>query len=79
MKAKLTDGQQAVYEVLKQYGPLPDHALVPLTQHLAGKHLSSSGIRTRRRELETLLLVKPTGKFIKTAAGRNASVFKVIG
>lgn len=74
----VTDGQADVYAVLKQYGPLPDHALVPLAQHVAGKHQSSSGIRTRRRELLTLGLVEQTPARIPMPSGRHARVFKAV-
>lgn len=67
-----------VYNVLKgQPKGLPDHALVPLTQHVAGVRLSSSGIRTRRRELTDAGLVKPTGEKIVMPSGRTAAVYKV--
>lgn len=72
----VTHGQQDVYRVLKQYGPMPDHALVPLVQHSAGSHQSSSGIRTRRAELLTKRLVRPTLDTALTAAGRHAQVFE---
>lgn len=73
---RVTDAQAEVYSVLKQYGPLPDHALVPLTQHVAGKHQSSSGIRTRRRELLTAGLVRETADQITMPSGRHARVFR---
>lgn len=72
----VTPGQEAVYAVLKQYGPMPDHALVPLVQHAAGSHQSSSGIRTRRAELLTKRLVRPTLDTTKTASGRSARVYE---
>jgi hypothetical protein len=74
----LTPAQIEVYETLRTYGPLPDHALVPLAQHVVQTRQSSSGIRTRRHELERLQLVKPTGDTIKTASGRDANVFEAV-
>lgn len=74
----VTPAQEAVYNVLKQFGQMPDHALVPLAQHAAGVHLSSSGIRTRRRELERLGLVKDTGKTVRTGSGRKAVIFEAV-
>ena len=73
--AGLTTAQAEVYSVLKQFGPLPDHALVPLAQHVVSAHQSSSGIRTRRSELERKGLVKPFGE-VTTGSGRKAIVWK---
>lgn len=72
----VTAGQQDVYDALKRYGPMPDHALVPLVQHATGSHQSSSGIRTRRAELLTKRLVRPTLKTVLTASGRHATVWE---
>jgi len=73
---RVTDSQVEVFDILATYGPLPDHALVPLAQHVAKSHQSSSGIRTRRSELQGLGLVKDTGTTIQTASGREAAVFR---
>lgn len=73
----VTLAQKEVYDTLRTYGPLPDHALVPLAQHVIRTHQSSSGIRTRRLELERKRLVVDTGETIPTATGRQAAVFKV--
>jgi hypothetical protein len=75
---QVTDGQAAVYGVLKTFGPMPDHALVPLAQHAANVHLSSSGIRSRRAELYANGLVADTGRTIKTGSGRNAHVWEAV-
>ena len=72
----LTAGQKAVYDVLKQFGPVADHALVPLAQHQMQLHQSSSGIRTRRKELVSKGLVKAVGS-TRTGTGRKADVFEV--
>ncbi len=73
---KVTPAQAAVYRVLEGIdGGLPDHALVPLTQHVAGVRLSSSGIRSRRAELVRRGLVKETGS-VKTGSGRTATVWE---
>lgn len=74
---KLTTAQAEVYTTLKKYGPLPDHALVPLAQHVATVHQSSSGIRTRRHELEDYGLVTEVGKVV-TGSGRKAGVYKAV-
>lgn len=71
----VTPSQAAVYEVLATYGPLPDHALVPLAQHLTQVHQSSSGIRSRRAELEDKRLVQFTGKYVNTPSGRKAAIY----
>ena len=73
----LTDNQAAVYGVLKDFGPIADHALVPLAQHQMQVHQSSSGIRTRRKELEAKRLVVPVDTS-KTGSGRNATVWAVV-
>jgi predicted ArsR family transcriptional regulator len=74
---KVTDSQKAVYDVLKQYGPLADHALVPMAQHMVQVHQSSSGIRTRRKELEKIGLVKAVSE-TRTGSGRAATVFQAV-
>jgi hypothetical protein len=76
--AQLTAAQREIHTVLDQFGPLPDHALVPLAQHVVGAHQSSSGIRTRRSELERKGLVRATGDLVRTASGRTANVWKAV-
>lgn len=73
----MTPGQNAVYSVLKQHGPLPDHALVPLTQHVAEIRMSSSGIRSRRAELVDSNLVEEVDT-VRMPSGRLASVWNVV-
>lgn len=75
----VTNAQAAVYSVLKQFGSkgLPDHALVPLAQHVMGEHQASSGIRTRRAELVRLGLAIEDGK-VTTSSGRKARTFKAV-
>ena len=74
----MTTSQAAVLAVLSEHGPLPDHALVPLVQHVAGHRMSSSGIRTRRNELVTMGKVKQSPTDIKMPSGRFASTWEVI-
>ena len=76
--AGLTPAQAEVYSVLRQFGELPDHALVPLAQHVIGAHQSSSGIRSRRCELARKSLVVDTGDRVVTASGRKAVVWKAV-
>lgn len=72
----LTDNQTAVLDVIRQYGPIADHALVPLAQHQMQVHQSSSGIRTRRSELALHGLVVEVATS-KTGSGRTARVWAV--
>jgi hypothetical protein len=72
----LTDSQAAIFDVLEAYGPIADHALVPLAQHQVAVHQSSSGIRTRRRELQIRGLVVRVAT-TKTGSGRSAAVYEV--
>lgn len=75
----VTRGQYEVYNVLAEHDEgLPDHALVPLAQHVAHVRLSSSGIRTRRKELVDMGLVKPLSREATTGSGRHASVYKAV-
>lgn len=74
---KLTPGQTAVLAVLKEYGPIADHALVPLAQHQMKINQSSSGIRSRRAELERRGLVTQVTT-TKTRSGRQAGVFEAV-
>lgn len=70
----MTTAQQTVLDVLTNYGPVPDHALVPLVQHVAQARMSSSGVRTRRDELVKAKLVHQSGE-IKMPSGRMAAVW----
>lgn len=72
----MTHSQESVLEVLDVYGPMPDHALVPLAQHMGTVHQSSSGIRSRRAELVHMGRVKQVGS-IQCPSGRNAAVWAV--
>jgi hypothetical protein len=73
----VNDRQKAVYDVLKEYGPVADHALVPLAQHMIQVHQSSSGIRTRRAELVNKGLVSEVTQ-TTTGSGRKAKVFEAL-
>jgi hypothetical protein len=74
----VTPGQAEVYSVLVEYGPLPDHALVPIVQHVAGSHLSSSGIRSRRKELTDKGLVADTFDYVLTGSNRRAKLYEAV-
>ncbi len=68
----MTSAQRAVLDVIEDYGPLTDAALVPLVQHVAQAHYSSSGIRTRRNELVDLGEVERAGE-VRMPSGRYAT------
>lgn len=74
---RVTDRQQQVYTALKDYGPLPDHALVPLAQHVVKLPQSSSGIRTRRKELSDLGLAAAVST-TTTRSGRQAAIHEAV-
>jgi hypothetical protein len=73
----VNERQADVHKVLKQYGPLPDHALVPLAQHVVQLHQSSSGLRSRRAELTQMGLVREVAT-TKTASGRSARIWEAL-
>lgn len=73
----MTTSQQAVLDILKQHGPMTDHALVPIVQHLHGERMSSSGIRSRRAELVDANKVKAADS-IRTPSGRRAQVWEAV-
>lgn len=70
----MTASQEIVLSVLQKYGPLPDHALVPLVQHVAQTHMSSSGIRSRRAELADQGEVIAVDE-VRMPSGRMAAVW----
>jgi hypothetical protein len=72
----MNESQKSVYTVLKKYGPMPDQALIPLAQHLAEIHQSSSGIRTRRGELVRYGLIEQVGSLM-LPSGRRAAVWGI--
>ena len=73
----MTKSQKAVLDALDKYGPIADHALVPIMQHEAGARMSSSSIRSRRAELTAEDLVGAVGT-VKMPSGRHASVWAVL-
>lgn len=75
MQISLTTGQKAVLLALADLGkPVTDAALVPFAQHMADVHLSSSGIRSRRKELERKGLIG-LGTPITMPSGRKARTY----
>ena len=77
---EVTPAQLEVYNALKFAGRKgwPDHILVPVVQHTGAIHQHSSGIRTRRLELQRKRLVTDTGKDVRTNSGRKAIVFRAV-
>lgn len=73
----LTISQTEVLRTLKQFGPLPDVALVPLAQHVMKVHLSSSGIRSRRAELARKGFIKHVDD-MRLPSGRVARVWEAV-
>lgn len=73
----MTHSQEAVLAVLTKHGPLPDHALVPIVQHVEGHRMSSSGIRSRRAELVDQGFVVEVDD-MKMPSGRRAAVWGVV-
>jgi hypothetical protein len=69
----LRPAQEFVLTLLAAYGPCHDERLV---QKANGRY-TPSGIRSRRAELEAAKLVKFTGSFTKTDAGRKTRVWEV--
>jgi hypothetical protein len=80
-KVLLSFSQDAVYKVLKRYGPMDDSRLVKRYQKLVDigrvPAQSESGIRTRRSELAVKGKVEWTGFCEKTASGRWTKVWQV--
>lgn len=70
---KLTSGQKAVLRAFSAFPKADDVTLTVYVHHVAGKNMSSSGIRTRRNELVRKGLITVTG--VKRAkSGRNAAI-----
>lgn len=73
----MTDSQKEVLSILRQHGPLADHVLVPITQHAGDLHQSSSGIRSRRKELLDAGKVREHSK-VKMPSGRYARLYEAV-
>lgn len=71
----LRASQRYVLTILQVHGPMTDEALVAR----AAGNLSPSGARTRRAELVALGAVVDSGDRERTAAGRQAVVWKAAG
>ena len=72
-KIKLSPGQRTVLQAFSAYGDLDDVGLSVYIHHVADKSMSSSGIRTRRCELERLGFVRVVG-VKQTKSGRSEAV-----
>lgn len=80
---RVTPAQLEVYEALKEYAGSkgwPDHILVPVVQHTGRLHQHSSGVRTRRLELQRKGLIEARApQFdVRTNSGRKAILFKAV-
>ena len=71
----VTPAQAEVYDALFDWGPFPDHILVPVVQHTGPLHQHSSGIRTRRAELKAKGLIQFDAE-TRTNSGRKATVWR---
>ena len=78
MKNSLTNGQLTVLQAFHEFGPMTDMALTVYVHHTAGIDMSSSGIRTRRSELQSLGYVQGVGTR-KLKSGRHAAVHALTG
>jgi hypothetical protein len=76
----IRESQQFILGLFRRFGPMTDERLVLRVSEDRGPHvkLSPSGIRTRRKELESLILVRFTGRREKISTGRLARVWEAI-
>lgn len=69
--------QEQVLSIFRRHGPLSDTSLIIKASY--GNILQShSGLRTRRKELVTLGLLRDSGQREKTMSGRNSIVWEVV-
>jgi uncharacterized protein (DUF2225 family) len=77
----VTEKQDAVYEVLKVFGPLTDKDLIQIYGEAVNEcglcPQSDSGLRTRRKELVDKGIVEWTGQKIKDGTRRLSRTWKV--
>jgi len=71
-KGQVRSSQGQVLEILKDKGPLTDFEIYSWLAFNAGKAMSSSGARTRRKELVDLGLVRSSGRTVQLANGRHS-------
>ena len=72
----LTPGQKVVLEAISNYKGIDDAGLAVHVHHIASNDMSSSGVRTRRVELERKGLVAPVGTH-RTKSGRSAVIHSI--
>src|SRR4051812_5383676 len=74
--------RRAVWQILRDRGPMTDYDLVSRYQKSAINGLvpfqSESGIRTRRNELYERGWVKDTGQKMRMPSGRNAILWSAV-
>ncbi len=68
----MTELQAAILRALKEAGPLSDQMLLTLLEGRA----SDSSIRTRRKELQRLGLVRDSGERGTTRSGRSCVLWQ---
>lgn len=72
---QLRESQRLIYRLLEQHGPMSD---VEIYGRMVGvTKISSSGCRTRRKELVEKGYVQATGRTVKLSSGRQAIVWEV--
>jgi hypothetical protein len=72
----VTETQQVILRVFREFGPMCDASLVARLRLLAPLLASESGIRSRRAELTRLGLIEDSGELVKLSSGRRAIVWK---
>jgi len=74
---RIRESQQYILGLFKRFGPMTDEQLAQKVAENPrdGLHLSPSGIRTRRHELEDLHLIADSGKFSLTKSNRKAIIW----
>lgn len=70
----LNERRAAVLDVLQRYGPMTDQEIANAYE---GPDQSPSGLRTRRKELVDMGLVRPAGFTRKLSTGRSANVWEI--
>jgi hypothetical protein len=76
----IRESQQYVLSLFRKFGPMTDERLALHIAEDQAPHvkLSPSGIRTRRSELVSLILLRFTGRVETISTGRKAKVWEAI-
>lgn len=70
-QTKLSPGQRTVLEAISNYPAIDDQGLAVHVHHIASNDMSSSGVRTRRSELQSKGLIAVAGSKT-TKSGKTA-------